>query len=665
LEKVSPELRPLLAGDAAKAAATRLEVLLAQTPPEDDESWDRPLRAAVPGIVIEGRVGGLVTAVAPPAAAAALAALPEVAGVRLPRVAHAKLYPSEIVEGWEPLKAGGLARLHQMNCNGKGTRVAVVDADFRGWEGLVGKRLPEGTRFVDLTAARNSDLRPDAEPAGEGLGHGVHVALAVLRAAPEADLTLVRIDPAAPYMLQAVARAVNAEPALTYSLRQRLGELDASHETLERRRDELQKERKEAMAGFADETQKDFLLGKKKRGLALTADEQAVLDAIERKEAYQKRQADWDADEKEYEARTSRHFRLEKGLQDLRGVRTVASALAWDEGQPADGSSALSRYFDEKPFRAALWFQSAGDTRGQAWSGLFRDEDGDGAMEFAPPGPSATQPTWPRELNYLAWRHDADKEARELPKEARLRLSLQWRESHDPEVAGGKGPDPYLRPLADLRIVVLRQIDPDGAKRPADDFEVVAESAGPPMRLEATPTSATYELTVELPPQLAPGRYAVRIEGRAPDGTRPRGYPTIPGERRTFELRPRLFLETLEGGGRAVFATFPTEAGVLGVPADSRGVVVVGAADAKGEREPYSTVGTPYAVELLRKPDVLAYDEVETGPGAVRGPGVATGFAAGAAAAAFGGVVPRCNWLRDLGVAPGGLLRVPDDWPRR
>ena len=42
----------------------------------------------------------------------------------------------------------------------------------------------------------------------------------------------------------------------------------------------------------------------------------------------------------------------------LKGVRVVANSLVWAEGYPVDGSSALSRYFDDKPFRAALWFQS-------------------------------------------------------------------------------------------------------------------------------------------------------------------------------------------------------------------------------------------------------------------------------------------------------------------
>jgi hypothetical protein len=62
-------------------------------------------------------------------------------------------------------------------------------------------------------------------------------------------------------------------------------------------------------------------------------------------------------------------------------------------------------------------------------------------------------------------------------------------------------------------------------------------------------------------------------------------------------------------------------------------------------------------VALRAKPDVLAFDE-----------GAGTGQAACLAAALVaaqgaGAGLPTC--LRDLGVRPGGVLRVPGDWPRR
>ncbi len=156
------------------------------------------------------------------------------------------------------------------------------------------------------------------------------------------------------------------------------------------------------------------------------------------------------------------------------------------------------------------------------------------------------------------------------------------------------------------------------------------------------------------------GRYAVRIEGTAPTSTRPREDPTVPAARKTFELRPRLFVETLEGPGRVLLHDFVTEAGTLGTPADSRAVVTVGAADRRGLPQPYSAGGPPYGAALLAKPDVLAYDQVEDGKDAAQGTGVATGFAAGVAAAARGmGAATAAGWRDSMGVEPGGVVHGP------
>ena len=246
----------------------------------------------------------------------------------------------------------------------------------------------------------------------------------------------------------------------------------------------------------------------------------------------------------------------------------------------------------------------------------------------------------------------------------RARLSLQWREAHDPD-AGRPGEDPYLKPLADLRIVLLYQPDPAGAKQPADDFEVVAQSVGLPQRLEATPSSAVYEQTVELR-VTKPGRYAVRIEGAAPTSTRSSDDPSIPAARKMFELHPRLFVETLEGPGRVLLHDFVTEVGTIGMPADSR-VLTVGAADSHGLPEPYSAGGPPHDVTLLFKPDLLAYDQVETDlKDPEQGTGVATGFAAGVAAVSRGPTSRQpLGWRESLGIEPGGVVRVPEGWPRQ
>src|SRR5262249_27803797 len=160
----------------------------------------------------------------------------------------------------------------------------------------------------------------------------------------------------------------------------------------------------------------------------------------------------------------------------------VASNLVWDEGQPVDGGSALSRYFDDRPFRAALWLQSSGDTRGQNWRGLLRDADGNGVLEFGPPPAKDRRDRWTNELNLLGWELPGSGTSPDLPAKTRIRISVQWREAHDPEFVRN-GEDLYRKPLAQFRLVVLRQRDPSGQKIAADEFDVVARSYGVPERL--------------------------------------------------------------------------------------------------------------------------------------------------------------------------------------
>ncbi len=450
LEKVAPELRDSL----DKADPARLEVILARTPAEGDHQWYALLKTAVPGLVVEGRLGPLVTVRAALNQAKVFAALPEVAAVRLPRVARPRLEAAEAVEAWDPLLASGAAKLHAMNRKGRGTRVAVIDGDFSGWRDLKGKRLPDDTMMVDLTRARNDDLQPDPGD-GKSLGHGVHVALAVMLAAPEAELVLVRIDPAAPYMLQEVARAMNREVIASESLTNRRAHLDAVRVVLDQEQIVLRDERRRILGQFADLTQKDLLL-KKKEKTGLTADEEEQLKQILEYEDYAKKQADWDRRDREYHDALDRYVQLVQDLSGLRTVRVAACGLVWNDGHPADTTSALTRYFDDQPFTAALWFQAAGDARGQAWSGMFRDEDGDGAMEFDSAAGSPNDQPWQRQLDFLSWAPDGGKTMLDLPAGVRVRVSLQWREVHDPE-AGRPGEDPYVKPLADPRIVVLNQ----------------------------------------------------------------------------------------------------------------------------------------------------------------------------------------------------------------
>jgi hypothetical protein len=644
LAKITPELRAILANKEEAAKPRRLEIILAQAPVPGTRTWQRPLQAASSSLEVQGQLGPLVSVVARPDEVPGLAALPAVSVVRLPRAAPLRTESAGEASG-DPVHALGLDRLHQLGRRGQGVRLAIVDGEFQGYQTMIRNgRLPARTRLVDMTAERSHDLIPDPMPSSPALGHGTKCALAAALAAPEAELVLIRVDPAAPYELEEVARFINGEVPLTISLEQRGSELTAARDALSVRGTELVQERQ-----------------------ALLNSDIPFEVFQEKWAAQQKKQQQYDADQKAHDERTNRYLNLRDALYGLKGVRVVASPLVWNEGQPVDGNGALSRYFDDRPFCAALWFQSVGDTNGQAWAGLFRDLNGDGAMEFTAPETALPAGRWTSQLNFLGW--NAGATSQELPAGAKLRLSLQWREAHDPDFLA-HGEDVYQEPLANLSIVILRQRDPSGQKLPADDMEVVAQSERLPQRLDNQPTAATYEHVLEFTVPAA-GRYAVMISGKAPMSTRPGLQPSVAASMPVGELRPRLFIGTSEGKGRAVLVDFTNdgtdrgEEGSLGMPGDAHAVVTVGSA-ANGGRAAFAPPGPPFNLRLLAKPDVLAYDQLDVpGGGRERGSRLAASYAAGLAASGMSAGIPQRGFLRALGTQPGGVLRItPDRLPR-
>jgi hypothetical protein len=566
-EHIDPELRELLKGADKNTQPMRFEVLLAQTPDPDDRAWRGVLTAGT-DLLIDGRLGPLVTVVGPLGDVLKLAAREEIVGVRLPRLGRSR-YQTQNPDNKPPsaLEITGLVQLYDKGHRGKGSRVAVVDDDFRGWEKAVQDgKLAEKTRLLDITRERNRSFEPDPYPDdAAAVGFGTRNAMNTARAAPEAELILIRIDAAAPYMLQQVASAINGDGYRSIALDQRQRDLDVDKQTLANRFDTLQRERRELLDNYSEDFGKD-VVSKKAR------------------DAYNAHRKQYDDDERAYNRRIAAMLRFRQDLDDLKKVRIVNSGLIWNEGHPVDGASALSRYFDDRPFKAALWFQAAGDARGQAWSGLFRDADGNGVMEFAETDRPLPKGSWTNELNFLAWQPGQERESLDLPAGAKLRFSLQWREAHDPAFAEA-GKDVYRDPLANLKLVLLYQPDPQGKERPADDVVVVAESSGSPLRLSTSTNAATYEqmLTFTV---TKPGRYALRVEGRMPAGTRPAQYPTLPAVVKTFELTPRLFMETLDGPGRAVLHSYHTDAAAVGVPGDAHNVIPLGGANTRGEPAP-------------------------------------------------------------------------------
>jgi len=615
-EKLTPELRTLLPKDKTPGKVERMEVILASTPAEMDRDWLQTLTRAVPDLAIEGRVGPLVTVRGPVTDAIVLAALPAVSTVRLPRSGEPRLVSEGRNDPKEVLSASGLERLHKLGHKGAKVKLAIIDGDFRGWQGLVAdKKLPGGTRLLDLTAERNNNLLPDPMPGDDkAMGLGARVALAAAAAAPGVELTLIRVDPASPYQVFEVARHINGDAVHSENLDARYQHLGYVRRELEERQELLLIEKALAFKSIAGEEEDR---------------------AKKRRDDYRAKEAKYIQDEKDYQAALQRYLQLRRDLASLKGIQIVASSLAWNEGQPVDGGGALSRYFDDEPFKAALWFQSAGDTRGQAWSGLFRDANGNGVMEFTAPDKPLPKDRWTSELNFLAWQPVKGDKVLDLPAKMRMRVSIQWREPHDADVAKDAS-DPYRTPLANLRLLLLRQLDPVGKTRPADDLEVVAQSVGLPQRLDNERSSATYEQTVEFEVKDA-GRYALRVEGLVPASIRPASAPTLPALEMKWELHPRVFVETLDGPGRVLLQDYATEQAGVGVPGDARAVITVGPADHSGAARPSLGRGVFNQVPNA-KPDVLSFDLLGTDNGSeLFGAGEATGFAAGFAATTLSG----------------------------
>src|SRR5438132_1008527 len=404
LLKIAPELR----AQAKNQEPARLEVILASAPAMADVLWERDLLLASPGCRLEGRLGEVVSLRAAPAQAPDFARLAWVSAVRLPRPGSPQLTPLVPPSG-DALKASGLDRLHAAGRRGQKVRIAIIDEDFRGYQQFLGKQLPAKTLYVDLSAECDPEVRSRAVSTDVAtVGHGTQCALAAALAAPDAGFTLVRIDADAPFQLNEAARYLQGQPVYSVSLDARSAEQSEDSIRLQRRRDRLTEERKAILEEFGDDE-----AARKKR------------------EAFRAREAALDKEEQALHQRDERLLNLTRALRGLRGTKVVACGLVWNEGYPVDDTSQLSRFFDAAGAASSVWFQTIGNTNGQVWSGLFRDIDGNGVMEFAPPGTSLKPGRWTPELNFLGWQPLSGTAALDLPK-TRLRISVQWREPHDP-----------------------------------------------------------------------------------------------------------------------------------------------------------------------------------------------------------------------------------------
>src|SRR5207248_679200 len=137
-------------------------------------------------------------------------------------------------------------------------------------------------------------------------GSGVYLALAVLMAAPDCNLTLVRIDPSAPYMLDLLLRRVNGEDFITESLARRREDLSRSRRLLERRRQLLLKEREEVLKLFLDIRKP-------------APEDKPMIERQKKREEYEKKEAAFKRDEKEFEDILRAYLKYRNDLDDLKG----------------------------------------------------------------------------------------------------------------------------------------------------------------------------------------------------------------------------------------------------------------------------------------------------------------------------------------------------------
>jgi hypothetical protein len=642
LAKLSPDLRAALADEATAAKPMRFEVVLFNAVPPGDIAW-RAFIQSLGAVTIEGHAGQVVTVVAGGAVARQLASLPGVATVRLPIPAALPVASVAPINPADALAHTNLTRLHLQNGQGQGVRLAIVDSDFAGIQRYLGRTLPATTRLLDLTAERNPNLLPDPIPADRP-GRGTLAALAAARAAPRAELILVRVAVDAPHQVLSVARAVAAETFRSEAMTVRNAELLFDHERLKQTRALLNSER------------------------------QALSEDYRSDEATQKRRIDMQLrlgelthEEQEYDRRIVRFLNLEQGMMNLRHVAVVANNQAWLRGWANDGFGPLAGYLDgparlgDRGRRLApvTWLQSAGDTAHQTWAGPAWDADANGVLEFAPRTFPLPAGRWSRELNFVGWQPRDGALTGELPAGTRLRLSLQWTEAQDATAA--VDPLVYRTPLNRLQPVILRQRDASGKRASTDDLTVVARAAALPMLIDRRPGSATFEHVIDWVADAA-GSYAVRIEAALAPTTAPSDVPTIPAAKQFGEVYPRLSIAADAGPGRPVFLDFRSVAGGVGTPGDARSAVVVGAADAAGQAQPYSARGTAPILSLNDRSSFLTFDEFAFGIVSARGTGVANGFAGGTLAAMLSAGGPPSADLRWLRIAPGGPLQVPSAW---
>jgi len=321
----------------------------------------------------------------------------------------------------------------------------------------------------------------------------------------------------------------------------------------------------------------------------------------------------------------------------------------------------LEDRFTPKPVESALrlnkqpavplWVQPASIGLGQVWAGPFLDSDNNGIMEFAPESVKIPAKRWTRELNFLGFApNDGQPTLGVLPAGAKIRITVAWREPHDP--------DGFLlnEPVFPLNLRLFKQVDPEAKQRSSDDLLEVGFSSGIPARLVKTAGSGAFEQTLEvtIPSE---GVYALRLEG---------GFRVdydIPALKQKVEIYPRVVIEAADNAtaakGRPIFLSYVQNRAGVGMPGDATSVITV------GTLENANLTGTGPGIVLRIKPELLVNSVYANGGVTGSGTAISAGYAGGAAASLLSAGVRASDLVRTVGLKPGQALVIPEDLLQR
>ena len=173
-----PEGADIVAQNLGIAIEGGVRVVVKATPGEHSSLLQD---AASLGLTVEATSGDLIQMKVPVESLVALAARPGIATVRLPLRAFA----ADVITG-KGVAAIGATDWHAAGFTGAGSRIAVLDLGFDGYEELLGSELPDSVTV--------HSCREDGDITGDGQPHGTAVAEIVHEVAPEASLYFTNFD---------------------------------------------------------------------------------------------------------------------------------------------------------------------------------------------------------------------------------------------------------------------------------------------------------------------------------------------------------------------------------------------------------------------------------------------------------------------------------------